>query len=597
MRRVIAVLIVATGALLATSGIARAQFSEQIDGYDVAIELRTDGSLRITEVIDYDFGVTEHHGIFRDVPTRVHYDDTYDRVYPLTVESVSATGGASADYTTERDGSLTRIKIGDPEETVSGDHRYTIVYTVEGATNGFSDHDELYWNAIGDGWPVSIDDVTVQVEAPGDITDSLCFQGPERSTLPCDGQKVRGAGATFRQQHLDPFSGVTIVLAFPKGVLDAPAPILEERWSVSSAFRLTPVTGGVSGALLLLIVGGAAVTLWRTGRDRRYLGSPIDQVMGNPTGDDEAVPIFDADTEAPVEFAPPGDMRPGQMGTLVDEQANTLDVSATIVDLAVRGFLMIQEIPKEGWFGKPDWTLIKLEESEAGLLTYERRLLNALFRDGTEVTISDLRNTFAARLEGVEESLYVDVVNRGWFRSRPDKVRSTWQARGVVALILGAALTFVLARWTHWGLLGIPLILGGLLLVIFAKRMPARTASGTAMLRRVRGFRRVIETAETHMSQWAEKEMIFTTFLPYAVVFGCTDKWAKAFAALGVQPDTSWYVSPRPFVYTEFAQSMDGFAVTTGGTIASTPSGSGSSGFGGGGFSGGGGGGGGGGSW
>ena len=597
MRRVIAVLIVATGALLATSGIARAQFTEQIDGYDVAIELRTDGSLRITEVIDYDFGVTEHHGIFRDVPTRVHYDDTYDRVYPLTVESVSATGGASADYTTERDGSLTRIKIGDPEETVSGDHRYTIVYTVEGATNGFSDHDELYWNAIGDGWPVSIDDVTVQVEAPGDITDSLCFQGPERSTLPCDGQKVRGAGATFRQQHLDPFSGVTIVLAFPKGVLDAPAPILEERWSVTSAFRLTPVTGGVSGALLLLVVGGAAVTLWRTGRDRRYQGSPIDQVMGNPTGDDEAVPIFDADTEAPVEFAPPGDMRPGQMGTLVDEQANTLDVSATIVDLAVRGFLMIQEIPKEGWFGKPDWTLIKLEESEAGLLTYERRLLNALFRDGTEVSISDLRNTFAARLEGVEESLYVDVVNRGWFRSRPDKVRSTWQARGVGALILGAALTFVLARWTHWGLLGIPLILGGLLLVIFAKRMPARTASGTAMLRRVRGFRRVIETAETHMSQWAEKEMIFTTFLPYAVVFGCTDKWAKAFAALGVQPDTSWYVSPRPFVYTEFAQSMDGFAVTTGGTIASTPSGSGSSGFGGGGFSGGGGGGGGGGSW
>ncbi len=597
MRRTIAVLILATGALLATSGIARAQFTEQIDGYDVSIELRTDGSLRITEIIDYDFGVTEHHGIFRDVPTRVHYDDTYDRVYPLTVESVSASGGASADYTVEQDGSLTRIKIGDPDETISGEHTYTIVYTIEGATNGFGDHDELYWNAIGDTWAVSIDDVTVNVEAPGAITDSLCFQGPERSTLPCDGQKVRGSAATFRQQHLDPYSGVTIVLAFPKGVLNEPAPILEERWSLSSAFRLTPVTGGVSGALLLLIVGGAAVTLWRTGRDRRYRGSPIDQVMGNPTGEDEAVPIFDADTEAPVEFAPPGDMRPGQMGTLVDEQANTLDVSATIVDLAVRGFLMIQEIPKEGWFGKPDWTLIKLEESEAGLLTYERRLLNALFRDGTEVTISDLRNTFAARLEGVEESLYVDVVNRGWFRSRPDKVRSTWQARGVVALILGAALTFVLARWTHWGLLGIPLLVGGLLLLIFAKRMPARTASGTAMLRRVRGFRRVIETAETHMSQWAEKEMIFTTFLPYAVVFGCTDKWAKAFAALGVQPDTSWYVSPRPFVYTEFAQSMDGFAVTTGGTIASTPSGSGSSGFGGGGFSGGGGGGGGGGSW
>jgi uncharacterized membrane protein len=90
---------------------------------------------------------------------------------------------------------------------------------------------------------------------------------------------------------------------------------------------------------------------------------------------------------------------------------------------------------------------------------------------------------------------------------------------------------------------------------------------------------------------------VFTRFLPFAVVFGATEKWAKAFEVLGIQPDTSWYVSPHPFAYASFAQSMDGFAVTTGGTIASTPSGSGSSGFSGGGFSGGGGGGGGGGSW
>ena len=50
--------------------------------------------------------------------------------------------------------------------------------------------------------------------------------------------------------------------------------------------------------------------------------------------------------------------------------------------------------------------------------------------------------------------------------------------------------------------------------------MPARTAKGTAMLRRVRGFRTVIETAETHMSRWAEEENVFPRFLPYAIVFG-----------------------------------------------------------------------------
>jgi uncharacterized protein (TIGR04222 family) len=319
--------------------------------------------------------------------------------------------------------------------------------------------------------------------------------------------------------------------------------------------------------------------------------------MGNPTGEQQAVPIGEADASAPVEFAPPDDMRPGQMGTLIDEQANVLDVSATLVDLAVRGHLRIEELPKEGWFGKADWRLIRLDAPRDDLLTYERRLLDGVFRDGGEVLISELKNTFAERLEGVQESLYADSVERGWFSERPDKVRSRWVALGVLALVVAVGATVALAAFTHWGLLGIPLIVGAVLLVASSGRMPARTAKGTAMLRRVRGFRTVIETAETHMSRWAEKELVFTRFLPFAVVFGATEKWAKAFEVLGIQPDTSWYVSPHPFAYASFAQSMDGFAVTTGGTIASTPSGSGSSGFSGGGFSGGGGGGGGGGSW
>jgi uncharacterized membrane protein len=140
-------------------------------------------------------------------------------------------------------------------------------------------------------------------------------------------------------------------------------------------------------------------------------------------------------------------------------------------------------------------------------------------------------------------------------------------------------------------------VLASLLLLVGARRMPARTAKGTALVRRVRGFQVVIEKAETHMSRWAEEAGVFTRYLPFAIVLGCTERWAKAFESIGAgQPDTSWYVSSRPFVYHEFASSLDGFTVSTSGTIASTPSGSGGSGFSGG-SSGGGGGGGGGGSW
>jgi uncharacterized membrane protein YgcG len=591
--------VAAASALLSLGppGVARAQSSESIDRYDVAIRIARDGSLSITETIDYDFGSAAHHGIFRDIPTTLRYDGTNDRVYPLHVVSVTATGGAPAGYTVSgiADGK-TEIKIGDPDRTVTGDHVYTIVYTVGAAMNGFAEHDELYWNAIGTDWAVPIQHVNVHVSAPGPVSKVACFSGPGSSSFPCERAKASSDGATFSESALAPYEGMTVVVALPKGVVAAPVPQLRERWALSRAFSLTPWTMTGSGLLLVLIVGALAALLWRRGRDRRYRGSPVDQVMGNPTGEEQAVPLFEADASAPVEFAPPEGLRPGQVGTVVDEQANVLDVSATIVDLAVRGFLTIHEIPKEGWFGKADWSLQKTEATMEGLLEYERALLNGLFRDGSEVKVSALKTTFVERLKSVQEGLYDDAVGRGWFATRPDKIRQVWKGRGVVLIVAGAALTYALARWTHWGLLGLPVVLGGLLLSLEAHRMPARTAKGTAILRRVRGFRTVIEKAEANMARWAEQENVFTRYLPYAIVFGCTDKWARAFAGIGLPPDTTWYVGSQPFTYLAFADSMDHFAVTTSGTIASTPSGSGGSGFSGG-FSGGGGGGGGGGSW
>jgi uncharacterized membrane protein YgcG len=262
---------------------------------------------------------------------------------------------------------------------------------------------------------------------------------------------------------------------------------------------------------------------------------------------------------------------------------------------------VIEEIPKTWMLGKADWNLRQLPEpADDKLLLYEKRLLNGLFESGDQVELSALRKTFAERLQAVKDALYDDMVSRKWFLRRPDRVRQTWVVIGSLALSAGIALTIVLAIYTKLGLLGIPFALGGLLLLIGAKWLPARTAKGTAMTRRVNGFRIVIEKAEEHMSKWAEQENVFTRFLPYAVVFGVTDKWAKAFESLGQLPsDTTWYVSSRPFVYAQFADSIDSFSVTTSGTIASTPAGSGSSGFGGfgGGGAGGGGGGGGGGSW
>ena len=311
-----------------------------------------------------------------------------------------------------------------------------------------------------------------------------------------------------------------------------------------------------------------------------------------------------------MEYAPPDEIRPGQVGTLVDEVANPLDVTATIVDLAVRGYVRIEEIPKRGLFGKPDWRLVRLKESD-GLLPYEQLLFESLFRDadgdeegeggtsaGPAVKLSGLRRHFSARLQSVQDSLYEDAVGRGWFAGRPDRVRHTWTKRGWIAAVAATALLVLAAAKTHLALITLPLALGGRVLVFAARWMPRRTPKGTGLVRRVLGFRTYIETAEVEESRFAERKNLFSQYLPYAVVFGCTEKWARAFARLGESPpETSWYVGPHPFTVASFTSSIDHFSVATAGTITSTPAGSGSSGFGGGGFSGGGGGGGGGGSW
>jgi uncharacterized membrane protein YgcG len=593
-------------AFLVPAGPARGQgfVFESTPQFDVSIVIERSGDLEITETIVQQFGSMRRHGILRYIPNRLPYDDEFDRVYPIDLLSVRASPPGTPDdvETTEENGNFV-IRIGDPDTTITGRHTYEIVYRVRGAMNGFADHDELFWNAIGDRWEQSIAEMNVRVSGATDVTRVACYRGAFGSTTRCDHAQITKKGdAVFSQSNLPAFQAMSVVIALPRGTVASTAPILDERWSLDKAFARTPTSVGGGIGLLALIVGGVGTLMWRRGRDVRFRGSQVDQVMGGPVdAETQVVPLFEKGTSV-VEFAPPEGIRPGQVGTLVDEVANTLDVSATIVDLAVRKYLVIEEIPKTWLLGKADWNLRLLPEpADDKLLSYEKKLLDGLFEDGDQVELSALRKTFAERLQTVKDALYDDMVSRKWFLRRPDRVRQIWVVIGALSLSIGIGITILLASFTRFGLLGIPFVIGGILLLIGANKMPARTAKGTAVTRRVNGFRVVIEKAEEHMSRWAEQENVFTRFLPYAVVFGVTDKWAKAFESLGQLPsDTTWYVSSRPFVYAQFADSIDSFSVTTSGTIASTPAGSGSSGFGGfgGGVgAGGGGGGGGGGSW
>jgi uncharacterized membrane protein YgcG len=572
--------------------------AEEITRERVDLTVTRNGTLHVVETIDYDFGPVPHHGIIRAVAVRTRWDDRDDRVYPISNVRVNGSEGTPIEVRESTEGALRNIKIGDPDRTITGLHRYVISYDVEGAMTRYRDHDELYWNTLGSQWSVTRSNVDVAVHMPARITRVTCFSGPVQSNLACDRAGFDGRDAHFSDATVYPGEELSVVVAIPVGtIVPAPEPILKERWSFDRAFSRTPATLGIAGGLLALLVALAGWVMWRVGRDRRYAGSAVDVAFGSADGAEERVRPFE-DRDSPVEFVPPDGLRPGLVGTLIDEQANPLDVTATIVDLAVRGYLVIEEVPKEGWFGKPDWNLKKLKEGN-DLLEYERTLFDALFAGRTEVTLSSLRRTFADDLHKVQNKLYQDVVARGWFLRRPDTVRAIWTAVGIFATVAGIALTVVAAKFTHYGLVPVPIAIAGLLLMAGAHNMPRRTAKGTGALRRVLGFRTFIEESEKDRARFAEQQNLFSEYLPYAIVFGAVHKWAKAFEGLAAQPPdtTYWYHGPNTFTALAFADAMDGFTVTTAGTIsAAAPSSSGGSGFSGG-FSGGGGGGGGGGSW
>jgi uncharacterized membrane protein YgcG len=383
---------------------------------------------------------------------------------------------------------------------------------------------------------------------------------------------------------------MSVVAALNKGAVKVPAPFLEDRarTSVSDWFVISPLTVGLFLVLLAAGTGFVAWMWWLHGRDREYLTQYY--LTNDPR--EHAEPLADRQPVV-VEFGPPGNLRPAQLGLILDQIADPKDVTATIIDLAVRGHLAIAEAPN-----RTDWTLTWKGSPATELSAYEKTIIDGLFTGRNQVALSTLKGTFAPTLKTAEGQIYDDAMSRRLFTNRPDMAQGGWLVLGFVVIIAGIFLTRILALVLGWGLVGLAVVLTGILLMITAKYMPQRTAAGRDLLQHTLGFRLYMTTAEKYRQQFAAKAEIFTQLLPYAIVFGCVTMWAKAFEGIDTSASNNWYVGPGPFQAALLASSLQSMNANISSAISFTPPSSGSSsGFGGGGFSGGGGGGGGGGSW
>ena len=543
------------------------------------------GTLHIIEKIDLTYS-DYNHGILRAIPSSYK-----NHSLQLRINSVTSTTGVATQYTTYKENGNTVLKIGDPDRTITGAQQYTIDYTLNNVISFYNDHDELYWDINGDQWQQKFEHVSVKVHLPEGLKSSntACFAGAYGST---DGQcKISGdseilAGTTAK---LEPYETLTIVAGFQKGYFRAP----------TLADNIKDIARVAFPAIVLpVIVFIYSFRRWRKfGRD--------------PKGRGTIVP----------EYGPPDSLKPIEAGTLGDFRTDNSDLTATIVDLAVNGYLKIIEMKKGRLIGKDklSYNLELTGKDEKDLVSFESDIL-AGFRAAAPnnaaalaqvnktplvISLNDLKQQFYTTAIKTRTSVVKGMVEKGYFPTNPMK------AGGRLFGLAGGLFLALFILGSLGGAMVASLVISAVIAIGFAIAMPSRTEKGVEALDKINGLKLYLKTAEKDRIKMlqspdapyannhdAPKKTVelFEKLLPYAMVLGVETDWAKQFEDIyTVPPD--WYSGNwTTFNVGLFMGSLHSSMASVNAVAFSAPSSSGSSGFGGG-FSGGGGGGGGGGGW
>ena len=548
---------------------------EAIRSFAADVFVQDDGNLSVVERIAYDFGAARKHGIYREIPLRGGDGFGGAHTIAITVDDVTDENGAPRTWQVERGGGRVHVRIGDADRTVTGRHEYRIRYRVKRAITFFPEGSELAWNVTGNEWKVPIDQAEARVylpEAAIGKAKARCFSGAYGSRASDCTAASDGSTLGFAASGLRAAGGLTAAVTFPKGLF--PEPSRFQRW-VDWAME--------QGALWLLApiaTFGLFFQLWRAG--------------GRDAGGGESVP---------VRYEPPEGLSPAEVGTLLDESADLADLSATLIDLAVRGYLEIQEVESSRFLflSAKDYVLKKKRGADDVMRGHERAFHAALFAGRDVVRVSSLRQKFHHHVDEIRSQVYEQLSGPGGcFRRSPEQVRRIYRGIALVlaiaaVLLGGTALIPPLAVGCLVACAGVPFL--------FAPAMPSRTARGRRLYLEILGYREFLLRVDRDRLERLGGRTTdrFEKALAYALVLGAADRWADAFADLYAKPP-DWYRSDgygHRFGSRAFVADVGRSLHTIGSSLAESPPArsSGSDGGGFGGFSGGGSGGGGGGSW
>src|SRR5258706_205971 len=443
-------LVLAVLALAATS--LSAQRSYSIERFDAQIRVNRDASIDVTETITARF-VGSYNGLYRTVPVTYRTPQGLNWTLGVALRSAQDDVGHNLKTETSRMGAYVKFKVWIPG---AADADRTIVLRYH-ATNGlrfFDEHDELYWNVTGDEWEVPIRAATAEIELPPGAAGlrAIAFNGLYGATardarVTIDGPVVR----LTMPRPLDYHEGLTAVVGWDKGLVTAPT--ATDR-AMETAFSNWPLF------IPIPVFALAFWSWWRRGRDPRQ--RPI-----------------------AVQYEPPPGMSPAEAGTLLDNSADMRDITATLVDLAVRGYIRIEEKQNPKLFGLfgggTEYSLHRLKPvttSNDGLKDQESLVFTGVFYGRDEgVPLSLLKDEFYKQLPGIRGAILDALTASGYYKNRPDKVKQNWMGAAVATgMLVGIGGTY-LSKLTL--LTPVPFIvagvLSGLILLVFAQIMPART--------------------------------------------------------------------------------------------------------------------------
>jgi uncharacterized membrane protein YgcG len=513
---------------------------------------------RITLLFEGSF-----NGIYRTIP--VEYPGPRGTNYTLFLNVISVTDdqGNALKYESKRDGAYRKLKIYIPgaEDTTK---TVVITYSAPNATRFFDDHDEFYWNVTGNDWPVPIDHASAFIQFPSNTAGSLkaqAFTGVYGSHDQEADTKVEGSQVRIETSNPLPMrGGLTVDVYIPNGLLEPPSAMTRMVWFIK----------GNPGVFLPFWAFLVMYMFWR------WKGKDPDPGM----------------SVAPM-YEPPKGFTPAEAGTLLDDVIHPRDITSTLVDLAVKGFIKIKETKDEGMFFKSkdyEFELLKPQSEWQGLSSHELVMLTNLFGGGNSTALSSLKNRFYTALPVMQQNIKAQLKNKGMYLLDPDSAKAL-TFFGVVVV----AVPFVLLHASGMisltnspAVTAVGVILSLIIVWLFGREMSAKTVLGGRTRVEILGFQEFMNRVDADRLKRMPPDT-FEKFLPFAMALGVEHQWARAFAGIIQQPPL-WYVpyggySGMNFNPIMFTNSMGSMSSAAHDTFVSAPRASSSgSGFSGGGF-------------